>query len=88
MGAIIPAMIIRIAKGHTGRKVVFDGGDRLILYIMLLALAFRVLLPQLVPAAYLGWIHAAATCWLLAFGLLAWRVVPMLWRPRIDGREH
>jgi uncharacterized protein involved in response to NO len=88
MGAIIPAMIIRIAKGHTGRKVVFDGVDRLILYIMLLALAVRVLLPQLLPAVYLGWIHLSATCWLAAFALLAWRVVPMLWRPRIDGREH
>jgi uncharacterized protein involved in response to NO len=48
----------------------------------------RVLLPQLLPAAYLGWIHLSATCWLAAFALLAWRVVPMLWRPRIDGREH
>ncbi|MBS1145373.1 MAG: NnrS [Proteobacteria bacterium] len=88
MGAVIPAMIIRIAKGHTGRKVVFDGVDRLVLYIMLLALVVRVLLPQLAPGAYLGWIHLAATCWLAAFGILAWRVVPMLFRPRIDGREH
>ena len=28
MGLIIPAMLIRIAKGHTGRKVVFDRGDK------------------------------------------------------------
>ncbi|WP_374683431.1 NnrS family protein, partial [Accumulibacter sp.] len=88
MGAVIPAMIIRISKGHTGRKVVFDGVDRAVLYIMLLALVVRVVLPQLAPAAYLGWIHLAATCWLLAFAILAWRVVPMLLRPRLDGREH
>jgi uncharacterized protein involved in response to NO len=44
MGAVIPAMIIRISKGHTGRKVVFDGLDRAVLYIMLLALIARVLL--------------------------------------------
>ncbi len=88
MGAVIPAMIIRISKGHTGRKVVFDGLDRAVLYIMLLALVVRVVLPQLVPAAYLGWIHLAATCWLIAFAILAWRVVPMLLRPRLDGREH
>ncbi|MBP5986439.1 MAG: NnrS family protein [Azonexus sp.] len=88
MGAVIPAMIIRISKGHTGRKVVFERLDRLVLYIMLTALFIRVLLPQLAPGAYLGWIHLSATCWLAAFGLLAWRVVPMLWRPRIDGREH
>lgn len=88
MGAVIPAMIIRISKGHTGRKVVFDGLDRLVLYIMLAALAIRVLVPQLAPGAYLACIHAAATCWLLAFGILAARYIPMLMRPRIDGREH
>lgn len=88
MGAVIPAMIIRISKGHTGRKVVFDGLDRAVLYVMLLALIARVLLPQLVPGAYLGWIHLAATCWLATFGILAVRYIPMLMQPRIDGREH
>jgi uncharacterized protein involved in response to NO len=88
MGTVIPAMIIRISKGHTGRKVIFDGIDRLVLYIMLGALCVRILLPQLAPAAYLGWIHLSATCWLVAFGILAWRTIPMLLQPRIDGREH
>lgn len=88
MGTVIPAMIIRISKGHTGRKVVFDSIDRLVLYVMLGALFVRVLLPQLAPAAYLGWIHLSATCWLIAFGILAWRTIPMLLQPRIDGREH
>ena len=88
MGTVIPAMITRISKGHTGRKVVFDGIDRLVLYIMLGALCVRILLPQLAPAAYLGWIHLSAACWLIAFGILAWRTIPMLLQPRIDGREH
>ena len=88
MGAVIPAMIIRISKGHTGRKVVFDGLDRAVLYIMLLALTARVLLPQILPGAYLGWIHLAAICWLATFGILAVRYIPMLMQPRIDGREH
>lgn len=88
MGLVIPGMIVRISKGHTGRKVVFDGWDRLTLYIMLIALVARVVLPQLVPAAYLGWIHLSATGWLAAFGILAWRYIPILLQPRIDGREH
>ena len=88
MGCVIPAMIVRISKGHTGRKVVFDGLDRTVLYIMLLALAIRVVIPQLAPGAYLACIHAAATCWLLAFGILAWRYIPFLLQARIDGREH
>ncbi|WP_306602601.1 NnrS family protein [Azonexus sp.] len=88
MGCIIPAMIVRIANGHTGRKVVFSPVDRGILYIMLAALVIRIVIPQFAPGLYLACIHAAATCWLLAFGLLGWRYIPILLKPRIDGREH
>jgi uncharacterized protein involved in response to NO len=88
MGLVIPGMIVRISKGHTGRKVVFDGGDKLVLSIMLVALLARIIAPQLLPAAYLGWIHLSATCWFAAFGILAWRYIPFLLQPRIDGREH
>ena len=88
MGCVIPAMIVRIGNGHTGRKVVFAAADRAVLWIMLLALILRLLGPQLAPAAYLHWLDAAAACWLLAFALLGWRCIPMLWQARIDGREH
>jgi len=88
MGTVIPAMIVRIAKGHTGRKVSFDRLDRTALYIMLLALALRILLPQIQPASYLLWIQLSAVCWLAGFGILGWRYIPVLWQPRIDGREH
>ncbi len=88
MGCVIPAMIVRISKGHTGRKVMFDGVDKATLYIMLLGLIVRVVVPQFAPGVYLGCIHAAATCWLLAFGILAGRYIPMLMQPRVDGRIH
>ncbi len=29
-----------------------------------------------------------AALWLGCFGLLAWRYVPFLMRPRVDGKEH
>jgi uncharacterized protein involved in response to NO len=88
MGLIIPGMIVRISKGHTGRKVIFQTGDKLVLVIMLAALFARIIAPQWLPAAYLGWIHLAATCWFAAFAILGWRTIPLLLRPRIDGREH
>ena len=88
MGTVIPAMLIRICKGHTGRKVIFDGLDRTVLYITLLGLFARVLAPQLLPSSYLMWIHISATCWLAAFGILGWRYIPILLQPRIDGKEH
>ncbi len=88
MGLVIPAMLIRIAKGHTGRKVVFDAIDKAVLWIMLLGFVARIVLPQFAPAGYLHWLDLAATCWLVAFAILGWRYIPYLWRERVDGKEH
>ena len=88
MGLIIPAMVIRISKGHTGRKVVFDGADKLALWIMMLAFVFRIIAPQVYPAGYIQWLYLAATCWFACFALLGWRYFPFLLQPRIDGKEH
>jgi uncharacterized protein involved in response to NO len=88
MGLIMPAMIIRISRGHTGRKVVFETADKLALWFMIAALILRVLLPQFMPSAYAELVIAAAVCWLAGFGILAWRNIPLLFQPRIDGREH
>lgn len=88
MGLIIPAMVVRISKGHTGRKVSFDRADKLALQIMLLAFLARIVGPQFGLFAYQHWLHIAAACWLVAFALLAWRYVPMYFAPRVDGRIH
>jgi len=88
MGLIIPAMLIRVCKGHTGRPLVFDWLDRSVLWIMIAGFAIRVVLPQLAPERYLLWIQLAAACWFACFTLLAWRYIPILVQPRADGREH
>lgn len=88
MGLVIPAMIIRISNGHTGRKVMFGIYEKNILWIMITAFALRVIGPQLAPGLYLRWLDMAATCWLAAFLLLGWRFIPFYFRPRIDGKDH
>ncbi|NMF90288.1 NnrS family protein [Aromatoleum petrolei] len=88
MGLIIPAMLVRISKGHTGRKVVFDAGDKLVLWLMIGAFVARVVLPQLAPGMYTGWIHLSATAWFACFAILGWRYIPFLLAPRVDGKEH
>ena len=88
MGLIIPAMLIRICRGHTGRKVVFDRQDKLVLWIMLAAFGLRIVAPQLFPNAYGVWIGLAAAGWSASFLLLASRYIPMLIAPRTDGKEH
>jgi uncharacterized protein involved in response to NO len=88
MGLIIPAMLVRISKGHTGRKVVFDRADKAVLWIMIAAVLLRVVAPQLDPGHYAMWLTAAAGGWLVGFGLLALRLTPLLLAPRVDGKEH
>lgn len=88
MGLIIPAMLIRIAKGHTGRKVVFEPTDKAVLWIMIAAFVLRVIAPQILPAAYGAWLALAACGWLAGFGMLAWRLIPFLLQARVDGKEH
>jgi uncharacterized protein involved in response to NO len=88
MGLIIPAMLIRIAKGHTGRKVVFETADKLALWIMMSAFLLRVVAPQMHPAGYALWLVLAACGWLAGFGILAWRLIPFLLQARVDGKEH
>lgn len=88
MGLIIPSMVVRLAKGHTGRKVSFDGGDKAVLWVMLLAFGFRVVAPALDASRYSTWLALTAGCWLVAFATLAVRYVPHLARPRADGKEH
>ena len=88
MGLIIPAMLIRISKGHTGRKVVFDTLDKLALWVMVLAFVFRIVAPQVYSFGYTLWIYLAAMCWFACFAMLAWRYIPLLMQPRIDSKEH
>ena len=88
MGLVSPAMIVRIANGHTGRKVVFGRADKAVLHLMMLGFVLRIVGPQLLPAAYLHWIWGAAACWCAAFATLAWRYIPYLLAPRADGKEH
>ena len=88
MGLIIPAMLIRIAKGHTGRKVVFEPLDKLVLWIMIAAFLLRVIAPQIHPAEYALWLLLAACGWLAGFAILAWRLIPFLAQARVDGKEH
>lgn len=88
MGLIIPAMLIRISQGHTGRKVAFDGLDKFVLRIMIMAFALRIFAPQLYPESHILWISLAAAFWFVGFSLLGVRYIPMLMQPRVDGKEH
>ena len=87
IGLIVPAMLIRISKGHTGRKVVFDSLDKMVLWVMMLGFVFRIVAPQFYPAGYAHWVALAAACWCVSFATLGWRYIPYFAQPRADGKE-
>lgn len=88
MGIIIPAMLIRICQGHTGRKPAFLDVDKVAFGFMGAAAFFRVVATQLWPLHYRAWIGCAALGWSICFLMIGWRLVPFLFRPRVDGRIH
>ncbi len=88
MGFIIPAMVLRIGLGHTGRPVVFERRDRLVLWVMMLAFVARIIAPQLAPALYQQWVWLSALAWVVGFVMVGVRLAPMLLAERVDGREH
>lgn len=86
IGALVIGMMTRTARGHTARPLRADRWDVAMYTLVLAGGAVRVLLPLLLPAAYLPAIAASATLWSLGFALYALRYGPMLLRPRLDGK--
>ncbi|WP_053214053.1 NnrS family protein [Pseudomonas sp. Q12-87] len=82
MSGLILAMIARVTLGHTGRSLEPPRGMTQAFILLNLACLSRVWLVLVFPLAAL-WL--AGLCWILAFGLYAWRYAPMLVRARVDG---
>ena len=80
-------MMARVALGHTGRNV-FAAPRILgpVFILMFLAAIVRVLFPMLIPGQYLLWIGFSQILWITAFVLFFMFFLPILWRPRVDGR--
>ena len=88
MGIVIPAMLIRISQGHTARPLQFTASDRVAIGTIAVAAFFRLVAPQLSPGGYVLWITVAGIGWTICFSMLGFRLVPFLWKPRLDGKEH
>jgi uncharacterized protein involved in response to NO len=87
IGLMTTGMMARVALGHTGRNV-FDPPKILtaIFSLLVLSAISRVFLPLLMGQNYLLWVMLSQLLWLAAFALLLWRYLPMLIKPRVDGR--
>lgn len=88
LGIVIPSMLVRISQGHTGRKPQFFVSDKIAIGFILISALVRLLLPSVFPLQYSTWIMTAGLLWSAAFLLLGIRLLPFLFRARIDGKEH
>ena len=96
MSGLILGMITRTALGHTGRLLQAGAIETWAYRLLVLAVLARAL-AALIPAGIPPWPWAdtltapalvvAAGAWSTAFALYLWKYVPILMRPRPDGRE-
>jgi uncharacterized protein involved in response to NO len=86
IGGLTLGMMTRTARGHTGRPLQV-GALELGAYVLVqLAAIARVLLPIAFPGAYATLIAASAALWCAAFVLYCVAYLPILTRPRLDGK--
>jgi uncharacterized protein involved in response to NO len=86
IGGITLGMMTRTSRGHTARPLT-TGPAEVWAYSLVQAAAFvRVLVPLALPAAYMTTVAVSAVLWGLAFAIFTVSYVPVLARPRLDGK--
>lgn len=86
VGVFTLGMMSRVAHGHSGRSIDVTKPVAAAFVIMNLAALLRVFGTVWLADGYRVWIDASAGLWVLCFALFAWHYVPILLRPRADGR--
>lgn len=86
IGGLIIGMMVRTARGHTGRPLVADRWEVACFAMVLAAAVARVVVPLAAPGQSMNAILLSAALWSAAFGLYAVRYWPVLTRARLDGR--
>lgn len=86
MAGLMLAMMTRSALGHTGRALRAGRAEVLAYGLIQGAAVLRVVPPLVAPATGMVPTILSAVCWSAAFALFAVRYLPILSRPRIDGK--
>ncbi len=86
IGLITLGMMVRVSLGHTGRMLELPKPAVWAVFILSVATLVRVVGPLLFTQHYDVIIQLSALLWMGAFALFCVSYLPMLWRPRIDGR--
>jgi uncharacterized protein involved in response to NO len=79
-------MMARVSQGHSGRNIAASRLTSVAFGCLLLAAIIRVAGTMTGSDNYSISIAASATFWILAFALFVIEYMPVLIKPRIDGR--
>jgi uncharacterized protein involved in response to NO len=85
MGSLILGVMARVALGHTGRPLRLPAGMTAAFVLVLAAGVVRVL-TTLQALPWRAGLLAAAALWVAAFAIFLARYLPVLTRPRVDGK--
>ncbi|MEJ2142716.1 MAG: NnrS family protein, partial [Gammaproteobacteria bacterium] len=86
IGVMTLGMMARVALGHTGREMKSHPAINISFLLVNLAMVTRVVFPLIFPEQYLRWIQITGWLWILAFVIFCFIYVPILIKPRVDGR--
>jgi len=86
IGGMILSMITRVALGHTGRPLKTTRLIKLAFALIFLAAIIRVSIPILFTQGYQLGIETAGILWVISFAIYVFVFLPILIRPRVDGR--
>ncbi|MES9868962.1 MAG: NnrS family protein [Sedimenticola sp.] len=86
IGVLTLGMMSRVSLGHTGRPIISSALVNLSFLLLNIGVAIRVFAPIIAPAQYTAWIHLSGGVWTLCFLVFFLSYLPILTKPRIDGR--
>jgi len=87
VGIITLSMMARVTLGHTGRNI--HQAPPIVtpvLVAMVLATIIRVFMPLLDPAHFRLWVAVSASLWIISYAMFAGYFIPILLKPRADGK--
>ncbi len=87
IGVLTLGMMCRVSLGHTGRPMQLLRIIEISFILLNIAAAIRVLAPILMPMQYQLWIHLSGGIWVLCFIMFCFVYLPMLMKPRADGKQ-
>ena len=86
IGSFTIGMMMRTAKGHTGRPLIATKPEMICYLLVQGAAVVRVFGGMILPAHYVATIVVSGLCWAAAFACYAALYWPVLSRPRLDGK--